>query len=208
MLRAGIGVRKFSSLYFLLVLSAAGSLQAQRGAVTLARNIIQLTDRADVVVHGRVVYAHVEPHPQYRNLNSVVVTVAVEEVLKGAADKTLTFRQFVWDSRDHADSAGYRVGDEIVLFLNQATAAGFSSPVGLEQGRFRVFYGPQGEPMVVNGVNNYALFQGTQAWSASPKLSPKARQALAQPEEEAKRVPLSVLKDVIHTLVATPGGRQ
>ena len=74
------GVRKFLPVYCFLVLGADPSLRAQRGAITLPRNIIQLTDRAAMIVHGRVVYAHVEPHPRYHNLDSIIVTMSAQHL--------------------------------------------------------------------------------------------------------------------------------
>src|ERR1043166_3597559 len=145
---------------FLFAILQVPDASAQRGAITLPRNLTQLTSRAATVVHGRVIYAQVQAHPQYQNLSSVVVAISVEDVLKGAAGKTLTFRQFIWDPRDRADAGGYREGEEFVLFLNHVTPAGFTSPVGLEQGRFRVLRGANGDPTVGNGANNKALFHG------------------------------------------------
>src|SRR5205823_3374571 len=133
---------------------------AQRGAVTLPRNLTQLTTQAALIVHGRVLYSHVEPHPQYRNLSSVVVTIGVFDVLKGTAGKSLSFRQFIWDPRDIADRGGYHNGDELFLFLNKVTAAGFTSPVGLEQGRLRLVRGLGGEASVAPAVANSLLYQG------------------------------------------------
>ena len=122
---------------FLLIACAPGTL-AQDGAITLPLNLAEMTTRAALIVHARVTFAHVEPHPQYHNLASVVVTMSALDVLKGTTGKQVTFRQFIWNPRDIADRAGYKEGDELVLFLNRVTPAGFTSPVGLQQGRFRV----------------------------------------------------------------------
>ncbi len=40
--------------------------------------------------------AKVEPDPNFANLTTVLVTMNVNDVLKGSADKTFSFRQFVW----------------------------------------------------------------------------------------------------------------
>lgn len=197
-----LAARRVLLLWSVLVLDFLPNAQAQRGAITVPRDLVQLTDRAARVVHGRVIYARVEAHPQYRNLSSVLVVMSVADVLKGKAAKTLTFRQFIWDPRDRADRAGYRQGEELVLFLNRVTAAGFTSPVGLEQGRFRVLRKAVGEPMVLNGAGNNALFQGARALSIAPKLSLKARQTLARNTTKAGPIPLDVLREVVHTVVA------
>lgn len=131
-----------------LVTLLAGSLQAQRGALVKQRNLSELTERADRIVHAHVISARVEPHPHYSGLSTVVVTLHVDDTLKGAATQQLTFRQFIWDWRDKQDAAGYRKGRELLLFLNKPNAAGLTSPAGMDQGRLDVFHTPDGRGVV------------------------------------------------------------
>jgi hypothetical protein len=131
---------------------------AQRGALTLQRNLGELTQQAQTIVHGRVMMARVEPHPQLTNLSTVVVTLRVEETLKGQAPAVLTFRQFIWDARDRIDAAGYAKGQEVLLLLNPPTQYGLVSPTGIEQGRFRIVTDKQGRKTAVNGYGNAGLF--------------------------------------------------
>ncbi|MGH7838318.1 MAG: hypothetical protein ACREQC_10925, partial [Candidatus Binataceae bacterium] len=97
---------------------AATPVRAQRGAITLPRNLEQLTQHAAVIVRARISSARVEPDPAYPSLWTVEVTLHVEEVLKGQPGDTLTFRQFIWDLHDRANSAGYVRGEDVVLLLN------------------------------------------------------------------------------------------
>lgn len=83
-------------------------------------------------MRGHVVSARVEPHPEFQNLRTVVVTFQVEEVLKGQADETVTFRQFIWDIRDRYNAAGYRKGQYLLLLMTKPSPYGLSSPVGLD----------------------------------------------------------------------------
>ena len=74
----------------LLVLAAciaAAPAFAQRGAMTVPRNLDQLTDRASDIVRGTVVSARVEKHPELSNLDTVVVTLRVHDTLKGARQR-------------------------------------------------------------------------------------------------------------------------
>jgi hypothetical protein len=204
-LRREVGVRRSLLAFLPIILFFPAKAQSQRGAITVPRNLVQLTSRAATIVRGRVVYARVEPHPQYHNLTSVLVVMSVGNVLKGPARQTLTFRQFIWDPRDRADASGYRRGEELLLFLNPETDAGFTSPVGLTQGRFRVLRGATGEPMVVNGVKNRGLLQGAQILSSARRLSRRAQEALARPPEQAGPMHLSVMEEMVHALSATQG---
>ena len=139
---------------------AATPVRAQRGAITLPRNLEQLTQQAAVIVRARVLNAHVEPDPDYPSLWTVEVTLHVEEVLKGKAGETLAFREFIWDLHDRADSAGYVRGEDVVLLLNPASSLGLTSPCGLAQGIFRLHRDAHGKLLAANGFGNAGLFRG------------------------------------------------
>lgn len=178
-----------------LFLASAPVANAQRGAITLPRNLNDLTAIADRIVEGQVVTAVVEPHPTYQNLKTVVVTIQVSDVLKGTAGRTLSFRQFIWDIRDVVSTAGYSRGEHVLLFLNAPTPAGLVTPVGLEQGRFRVSQDRNGEVMAVNGNGNAGLLEATPTAAApsTEKLSAQSRAVMQN--FRRGRIPLSALKE-------------
>ena len=151
----------------LAAFACAAPALAQRGALTLPRNLEQLTDRASDIVRGTVVSAHVEKHPELDNLDTVVVTLRLSDTLKGSARETFTFRQFIWDVRDRSDAAGYRKGQELLLLMIAPSRYGLSSPAGLDQGRFRIERDRSGRETAVNGMGNFKLFDGLGASKAS-----------------------------------------
>ena len=158
--------RSLSNLAALFV--AAGLLlglpvQAQRGGLAAPQTLVDLVDRAGVIVQGQVVLAHVEPHPDFPSLTSVVVTLRVKETLKGQAGDTFTFRQYVWDLRDRYSAAGYQKGSEVVLFLTPPSDVGLSSPVGLGQGRFRIVRDEKGNEYLMNETGNRGLFRNVRS---------------------------------------------
>ena len=146
-------------LVLVACLTCAGAL-AQSGAMTVPRNLEQLTRRASDVLRGTVIGARVEKHPELTNLDTVVVTLRVRDTLKGAAHGEFTFRQYLWDVRDHADAAGYRKGQELLLFMIAPSEYGLSSPAGMEQGRFRITRDASGRELAINGTGNLRLFAG------------------------------------------------
>lgn len=172
---------------------------AQRGALTSPRSLAQLTEQADHIVRGRVISARVEPHPQLKNLSTVVITMSVDETLKGRAAKTLEFRQFIWDIRDQLDSARYSKGQELLLMLGPVSEYGLTSPVGLEQGRFRIVRDNQGNAVAVNGRGNAGLFANVEARAQARglKLSPAATRLVRR--GKAGAVPLADLEDAVRT---------
>ncbi len=151
----------------LAALMLAMPADAQRGALTLPRNLEQLTDRASDVVRGTVVSAHVEKHPELTNLDTVVVTLRLTDTLKGSAQGIFTFRQFIWDVRDRQDAAGYRKGQDLLLLMIAPSRYGLSSPAGLEQGRFRIERDRKGREVAINGTGNFKLFEGLDAGTKS-----------------------------------------
>src|SRR5262249_8384663 len=138
----------------------------------------------------RVVSARVEPHPQLKNLQTVVLTLAVKEAYKGTPASTMTIRQFVWDVRDKKDAMGYRKGEEYILFLNPTTQYGLTSTTGLDQGRFQISKDSAGNDVVVNNLGNYGLLNGSNSvdWAGKPS-SGIARPNTAQPSSAAAAAP-------------------
>ncbi len=192
--------RAFLLLSGLLLTLASVPGFAQRGALTVPRNLSQLTDRAAVIVRGNVVSARIEKHPEFTNLHTVVVTLRVKETLKGEVGDTYTFRQYIWDIRDRYDVAGYRRGLEVILLMNAPNQHGLTSPAGMEQGRFRVFRDRSGNEVAVNGLGNHGLFHDmeTQLAKKGARLSPR----LADLVRQQRGGPLAVrdLHDLIHEL--------
>jgi len=153
---------------------------AQRGALTIPRNLEQLTDRASDVVRGTVVSAHVEKHPELTNLDTVVVTLRLSDTLKGSAQGSFTFRQFIWDVRDRQDAAGYRKGQDLLLLMIAPSRYGLSSPAGLEQGRFRIERDRRGRDVAINGTGNFKLFEGLDATKSAVTLSSRQASLVAK----------------------------
>jgi hypothetical protein len=103
----------------------------------------QIVARAGAIVHGTV--RTVASGRDAEGLPATWVTLDVREGLKGALGDTLVFKQ-VGVSEPLPDGtllriAGlprFAVGEEVVLFLYAPSRHGFTSPVGLAQGVFRV----------------------------------------------------------------------
>ena len=178
----------------------ASGLYAQRGALVKQKSLSELTEQADRIVHVRVISAKVEPHPHYPNLSTVVITVHVDDTLKGPDSREFKFRQFIWDWRDKQDSAGYRKGRELLLFLNKVNEEGLTSPTGMEQGRLEVERSADGQSVVRPRTQMQAFLQGVDSTLAKRgKSVPKTVQAaMADP---SRPIALSDIKSVVRGLV-------
>jgi hypothetical protein len=191
---------KWVSCFVVLLPAGSGSAFAQRGALTSARGLDQLTQEAATIVQGYVTSAKVEPHPQFKNLMTVLVSLRVVETLKGTPQRSIQFRQYIWDLRDQLDAAGYTKGKEFLLMLGPVSAVGLTSPVGLEQGRFTISRDASGNLVAQNGRGNLRLLEpstGRKGVKLSPRLGKLAQEHRAGP------LPLSDLKDAIRSFART-----
>ena len=176
---------------------------AQRGAMTAPQSIDQLSREATLIVHGYVTSAKVEPHPQFHNLTTVLVTMTVQETLKGSAQKSIQFRQYVWDMRDRLDAAQYGKNEELLLLLGPVSPYGLRSPAGLEQGRFRISRTTNGDVSAVNGSGNLNLFTGTEQRARARGIKLSARTTGLVRRSGAGPVPLADLEDAIRTFAGS-----
>ena len=185
-----------------LVLTLAISAVAQRGALAKPRSLDDLTQEADRIVQVSVLSAKIEPHPHYRNLSTVVVTAAVEDIVKGKAPNQLTYRQFIWDRRDKASLAGYRKGQRLLLFLSKETTEGFTGTAGLNQGRMAIHSDSDGKPVVQAATPNRELLSGMESKLATRNrtLGQGLRAAAKSPDAQ---LPLNELKQAIRDLEST-----
>jgi len=170
-------------LLMLLAIALTAPAMAQTTALTVPRNLSQLTDRSADIVRGTVISARVEKHPELTGLNTVVVQMRIMETLKGQSRGTFTFRQYIWDIRAIAGAAGYRKGQDLLLMMIAPNEHGLSSPAGLEQGRFLIQRDRSGRELVVNGYGNARLFDGISQQLAQKRitLSPRSVNLVAQP---------------------------
>jgi hypothetical protein len=113
-------------------------------AVTLTpMTLEEVTAEAARIVHGTV--TQVTSASDDGGVPATWVTVAVATTLKGARESTITFKQAGTSEQPTSGGAvffdgfpRYREGDEMVLFLRGESRFGFTSPVGLGQGAYRV----------------------------------------------------------------------
>ena len=148
-------------------------------AMILKMNLAQLTDRADVIFRGEVLSA--EPGKISiggGTLPTVTYRLRVDEAFKGQFEAKENASPEVEITmlgtfNATANNGGYtrlssslpevpklRVGESYVLFTTAPGQSGLRSPVGLGQGSFRIYAGPNKTELAVNEINNLGLFDG------------------------------------------------
>jgi hypothetical protein len=136
----------------LLGLALAGSAGAASVRPLLLDEII---DTATVAFEGTCIDNRTE-REEATNRVVTYTTFAVKDVLKGAVQGTHVIKQI--GGKMPAGELSYRVvgvptfavGEDYVVLLAGVSAAGFSSPIGLGQGKFTVLQDAAG-PRVTNG---------------------------------------------------------
>jgi hypothetical protein len=177
-------------------------LYSQTGIRTLPRTLDQLVDEAETIVHGYVLSARIEPHPQLKNLMTVVVTMSIKNTYKGKPQTSLIFRQYAWGIDRLRDSSGYRKGEELVIFLRPISEYGLTSPAGLEQGRFEVSVDRRtGQLVAVNGRANSGLFNHIEEYAAMRRLQLPQHVRNVIRAHPSGPMPFTDFENVIDTLV-------
>ncbi len=113
--------------------------------MTIRLSLEQVVSAADRAFVGRVVA--VRSGRDRAGLPSTWVTFSVMEAIKGVRGSKVTIKQ-IGAAEPLSDGSVYRIpgvpsykpGDEMVLFLAGKSPAGFSSPIGLSQGKFPIVH--------------------------------------------------------------------
>jgi hypothetical protein len=156
----------------LLCLSFCAIPSSARATTVLALDLAELESRADRIFVGTVEL--VTSGRDDAGLPVTWTTFRVDEALKGVSGAHVTVKQL----RSGSGAGGiarvpglpaYAVGEKLLLFLHADSARGFTSPVGLSQGCFRIDDG-SAEPLAINDAGNVNL-----APSASRTRAEEAR---------------------------------
>ncbi|CAN5367199.1 hypothetical protein BH11PSE11_BH11PSE11_38270 [soil metagenome] len=125
---------------------------AQASSV-LPMNLDQIIDGAQIAFQGICTGSRSERDAQTGRIVTFT-SFDVTDVLKGTVGATHTIKQVggtVGGETYRVNGVpNFAVGQDYVVFLYGVSSAGFSSPVGLQQGKFVVTPGPSG-PEISNG---------------------------------------------------------
>ncbi len=188
------------ALFLFAAMQPPGAL-AQTRARVLHRNIAQLVEKADVIFRGEVTSAYVEQHPT-RRIRTVVVTLKVQEVLKGQAGTEYTFRQYLWDPRDTRSKLDYGPGQQYVLLMRNPNPDGLTSPSGMEQGRFRLISDAAGNVTATNAYDNVGLLRGVDQTTPTFKANLDAGTSARMSQHQRGPITYQDLKNLILSAVA------
>jgi hypothetical protein len=156
-----------------------GVVPALEATMVRPLSLQEVTVRAERIFLGQVIEVR-EGGDEY-GAPVTYVTFAVSQSLKGQVSQKLTIKQLGGHSGGGKilripGLPSYREGEEVVLFLHGTSGGGFTSPVGLGQGKYAVVR--QGtKALVINELSNMGVKGPSQSYGEvpssvrSPKLS-------------------------------------
>ena len=185
----------------ILVVFACCALAVQTGAAqrTIRMNLERLIQDAGIIIRGTVTAVESRPDKQ-TGYRATFVTLRVDENFYGAPDNEVTFKVYAGRSGKVrlADMPRFAPGEEVYSMWYKPSAAGFSSPVGMGQGKFSMSAAdPSGKRYVKNGVSNRSLFTGMKHGSALAKgnwMKESSPQVEVSDFESTVRSLVSILK--------------
>ncbi len=187
----------------IFILSAAMIVMFQTASAqrTIRMNIERMVTDAGMIVHGTVTKTESAVDPQ-TNILSTFVTIAVQENFYGADQPTVTLKMVGGANKrstlKFAEMPIFKVGEEIYSLFYAPSKYGFTSPIGMSQGKFSVVRDASANTTTVrNGVNNARLFSGmknTAALKISPATSVNAERLTAEEFSTTIRSLVTTLK--------------
>lgn len=177
-------------------LAAAAALAPAFATTVLPLDLGQIVEQSATAFEGTVVDSRTGRDPQTGMLVTMT-TFQVHDVLKGEPGRTFTIKQVGGTSA--AEGLHFRiqgiprfdVGESYVVFLPGISSAGFSSPVGLSQGRFSIADGPQGRE-VSNGRDFRELIDNVPGM-----VLPEQARAKAKADAPVRKLGLDDFKNMV-----------
>jgi hypothetical protein len=188
------GISMPRQFLFTCLLSLIISMPAHAMSV-LPLYLDEIINDAAIAFQGKSIENHSERDLQ---TGSIVTysTFEVQEILKGEVGATHTIKQIggKLEGETHRTTGvpTFTVGESYVLFLYGVSTAGFSSPVGLEQGKFNIIPVSTGFH-VTNGRDFKEMTLGIPDHLVPPSALTKMRQAPGS----IKRLELDEFKQLV-----------
>jgi hypothetical protein len=185
--------------FFTALLACLALALPARATTVLPLYLDEIVQKAAVAFQGTCTANRTERDPQ-TGMIVTYTTFQVDDALKGGVGSTYTIKQIGGELPGEAIQykvqgvPKFNVGQGYVVFLPAASSAGFSSPVGLSQGRFLVEPDPAG-PQVSNGRD----FREMTARIPADQLPPAAKAKIGQAPGPVRRMGLDEFKQLVRT---------
>lgn len=185
----------------LVLLIALFCCQHAAATSVLPISLQRMTAVADIVFHGKAVSNETRLDPVSKNI-ATFTRFEVIEVVKGTPGRTHTIKQIggqIPGSNSRLIIYGvpqFTTGEEYVVFLPKASSLGFSSPLGLSQGKFDIRN--SGEQALVHG----ASLGARSAEAAQRPLAETPSAVVIEQAQPQAGVPLANFLQDLRTMLA------
>jgi hypothetical protein len=184
------------------------AIPAGAGAMrVLPVNLEGLVEGAGVIFDGTCLSVDYKTDEQ--GILATYTTFEVHRPWKGEVPQTITIKTYGGRQGSLITVVPglptFSPGQRVLLFLNPASKIGFTSPVGMGQGSFKIFTGPDGGEKVVNEDNNRNLFRDIDWERLEGSADQTAvRQLRMRGESPSGPVDYDVLKSLVDTIARRP----
>jgi hypothetical protein len=163
-------------LAIVLLILSVQSAYSQR---TIRMNLERMISDAGMIVHGTVANVETGTDPETKLL-ATFVTIDILENFYGATEQRVILKLVGGKSKTKrvkfAEMPSFKVGEEIFSLFFAPSKYGFTSPVGMAQGKFSVYTDAvTKQKLVRNGANNTELFSGMKNTTAIAKIAASKR---------------------------------
>jgi len=165
-------------------------------------NLRTLAESAGVIFQGECTAIKTGKDPD-SNLTATWYTFRIVNGIKGEIGEEYTLKQYGGTDGDitvHAPTVQFKIGEKVILFLYGKSRIGFSTTVGMQQGKFSVEpTSGNGVQSVTNGMPAMLLWEGLS--TPIPSLDAKGNKAHGDSRLRSNRMEvnefLAAVKDLV-----------
>ncbi len=190
-------------LTIIIVFGLVGFMQlpCQAGKVK-PLNIDTITQSAGVIFQGKCIDVR-SGRDSESGFMATWYTFRVDKGIKGKLDETFVLKQFGGTEDDRSvlvPNVGFEKGEKVVVFLYGKSRIGFSSAVGMHQGKFVIDEIKEKKVKTVsNGMPAMVLFEGMDHYL--PTVNEKGVRTKGSARLQANNIELDIFLDEIERLV-------
>ena len=166
-------MKKVITHHFLILILTMLALQTSFAQRTVKMNLETMIEKAGMIVHGTVAKVETGADPETKII-STFVTINVKEDFYGAKEQQITLKMVGGKTAKRtirfSEMPKFVVGEEIISLFLPPSKYGFTSPVGMGQGKFSIQTDVKTDKQTVrNASRNSNLFSGVKNSSALAK---------------------------------------
>lgn len=174
-------------------------------ATVLPLDLNKIHSEASYVFHGQCIANDVVEDTQ-TGMIVTITTFSVIETLKGNVGQTYTIKQVGGNLPNSSDLMmipgvpKFEIGKNYVVFLPQSSRLGFSSPIGLDQGKFDILFDKQGNRVVGNGRDIEQLLENIPQQNIPSQVTVLNKNSVVNKNAKRTELPLNDFLSIVRQI--------